>query len=249
VLVGRRAVAEGPQREALDGPRPQAVRAPADFLLAVAPHRQVDRHAVPELQHDPWLERRVQAGRHLGHHVGGVGGGPDHLDQERQRGDLAGERRRARVAGVRVAQAGHDVGELDVEGVVVELLELAAEDPQALHRVEAVARALQRQVGVDALQHQLDAVDQPQPLRGGERARRQEGTDQRRRRRGGGSELDPLLGGGDAVICHDGPPLARFLTICRACAIGGARSRGHGRNKPPGARYPSMLDITCLMRV
>ena len=174
VLVGRRAVLQRPQREALHRPGALAVRPAADFLVAVTLHGAIDRHAVPVLQHHARLERRVEAVADLGHDVRGRIRRADHLDQERQRRDLALERCGARVARVRIAQPRDGVRQLDVERVVAELVDLRAQDAQALHRIEPVARALERQVRVDALEHALDAVDQPQALAATQRARGQE---------------------------------------------------------------------------
>ena len=113
-----------------------------------------------------------------------------------------------------VAQPGDDVRQLDVERVVGEFVDLAAQDAQPLHGIESVARALQRQVGVDAFEHPLDAVDEPQPFGGGQRSGRQERTGQRLGRRRGRSaarlgsgsdsagEGDASLGFGNVIGCH-----------------------------------------------
>ena len=105
----------------------------------------------------------------LGHDVGGRIHRADHFDQEWQRRDLALERCWAGVARVRIAEPRDGVRQFEVERVVAQLSDLRAEDAQALYRIEPVTRALERQVGVDTLEHALDAVDQPQALGGGER--------------------------------------------------------------------------------
>ena len=65
---------------------------------------------------------------------------------------------------MRIAQAGDEVGELEMERVVGELVDLRTQNAQSLHRIGAVTCPLQRQVRVDAVDHRLDAFDQPQPL-------------------------------------------------------------------------------------
>jgi hypothetical protein len=140
----------------------------------VADDGAVDRHAVPVLHDDAGNEARIEPLADLGDDVGRRGVRPVHLDQERQRRDLAGERRRPRVARVVVAHLRDDRGELDVERVVVERAHLRAQDPQPLHRIEAVARALERQMGVDAADHGLECFEQAQPLGGREHGGRRQ---------------------------------------------------------------------------
>ena len=100
----------------------------------------------------PGLKSAVQPGRYMGDDVGRVRRRAGHLDQEREHGHPASELGRANVAGVGVAEAGDDVGELGVERVVGQLVELGAQDPEPLDGIEAVAGALQRQVGEDTVQ-------------------------------------------------------------------------------------------------
>ena len=63
-----------------------------------------------------------------------------------------------------VAQPVEDVVDLRIEVFGAEAFRLHAQDANALHRIETVARALQRQVGVGALEQRLEAVEQGEAL-------------------------------------------------------------------------------------
>ena len=222
LLVGRRAELHRAEGQAHHRRGAHAVGAAGAFLVGVAHHGAVDRHAVPVLDHDAGDEARVEPLADLGDDVGRRGIRPVHLDEKRQRRDLAGERRRPGVAGVVVAQLRHDRRQLDVESVVVERAHLGAEDSQPLHRIEAVARALQRQMGVDAADHRLERGEDAQPLGGRERRRRGQGR-LRRVARGRGLAAPRRLGRGAARARPRAPRLLRFRR-------GAARHRFGERN-------------------
>ena len=246
-LVGRRAVLQGAQRQALCRPSSLAVGSAADLGLAVALHGAIDRHAIPVLEHHTGAERSRQPVTDLGDHIGGRARRADHLDQEGQGGHLVRQRDRSCIAGVGVAQAGDEVGQLEMERLVGELVDLRAQNAQSLYGIGAVARPLQRQVRVDTADHRFDPFDQPQSLGSGQRAGREEGSRQRAGRLRcltfralcGGSfprrrwrwkcfrENDPALGDGDPIGGHDLPPYSA-LTVPLA--------RGSTMMTPPNRR-------------
>ena len=165
MLIRGRAVLKGPERETLHRPGPLRVGTPADVAIAVALHRAIDRHAVPVLQDDTGLERAIETAAHFRDDVGRGVECADHLDEERKRGNLARQRARSRIPGMRVPKPRYDVRQLVVEAVVGQFLDLRAEDAQALDRIESVACALEWQVGVDAVEDDFDAVDQSAAVR------------------------------------------------------------------------------------
>jgi hypothetical protein len=119
----------------------------------VALHGAIDRDAVPVLQDDTRLERRIEPRPDaVSRRTFGASAVPIISTRNGTRRDLVREGARARVPRVRVAHTRDDVGQLDVESVVGELIELTAEDAQALDRIEAVSRPFERQVRVDALE-------------------------------------------------------------------------------------------------
>jgi hypothetical protein len=69
-----------------------------------------------------------------------------------------------------VAETGHDVGELGVESIVRELVDLGSEDPKALNWVKPVTSAFERQMREGAAQDCLDSFNECESLARGERS-------------------------------------------------------------------------------
>ena len=153
LLVGRRPVPQCPHGQRLNRPGSPRIRPAAGLLVGVPVHRAVDRDGVPPQHLHARAEMFVvvdQGGvrRDARHQIARSGRRPAHLNGERQHGRPSLQRRRAEVAGVRVAQLGQHAGNLGMEGQRVEHVAALPQQPQPLHRIDAVRRALQRQMRV-----------------------------------------------------------------------------------------------------
>ena len=163
-LVGRRADPERAERQRVERSRHRTVGSPAPLALAAAAHGIGDRYAVPFDQLDAFDEAGVgdQLADHLGDDEARRGVGAELLDEERQPGRRAGQRRRCDVGSVRVAEVDEDAGDLAVEGIVRHQPGAFVESAQLLHRIDAVHRPLQRQVDVQPVEqvgeHRDDVV-------------------------------------------------------------------------------------------
>jgi hypothetical protein len=173
VLVGVPVDPQRAHRQGLD-----AAGVPSGLVAARVPsrrdvHGSLDRHPVPggDEHSSAEVAGRRRALHHLRHEITRPIVLVELLHQERQEGQLPGERRRQQVVRVQVTQGMEDLGHLGVEGrarrqgLGIGRVESSLEQPQALHRVDGVHGDLVRQVHVVLLDQHQGLLDDQSSVR------------------------------------------------------------------------------------